>query len=184
MRPVRCRRLHPKRLHQSAMPLLAATGAEVAYQPGAPSRYRAPLSTSESGFARPAGVRRLDDVVGVGVLLDDRVAVVALDDVLDPGEVVTRHDREPPRVASNALVLGPAEPDELVASEATALADERDPVLRVVGAHRFVDFAVRGLVQRDTRLVTFIHAVSALFLGREFPGAEFGGGEHEPHVHG
>src|SRR3954454_12006368 len=119
MRPVRCRRLHPKRLHQSAMPLLAATGAEVAYQPGAPSRYRAPLSTSESGFARPAGVRRLDDVVGVGVLLDDRVAVVALDDVLDPGEVVTRHDREPPRVASNALVLGPAEPDELVASEAT-----------------------------------------------------------------
>src|SRR3954453_13024755 len=43
---------------------------------------------------------------------------------------------------------------------------------------------VRRLVQRDTRLVTFIHAVSALVLGGEFPGGEFGGGEHEPHVHG
>src|SRR3954466_9091113 len=141
MRPVRCRRLHPKRLHQYAMPLLASTGAEVAYQPGSPSRFRAPLSTSESAFARPERVRGLDDVVDVGVLLDDRVAVVALDDVLDPGDVVTRHDREPPRVASNALVLGPAEPDELVASEASALADDRDRVLRAVGAHRFVDVA-------------------------------------------
>src|SRR3954454_17017469 len=49
--------------------------------------------------------------------------------------------------------------------------------------HRFVDFAVRRLVQRDTRLVTFIHAVSALFLGGELPGGEFGWGEHEAHVH-
>src|SRR4051812_40027999 len=108
MRPVRCRRLHPKRLHQSDMPLLASTGAEVAYQPWVSVHYRAPLSTSESAFVRPARVRGLVDVVDVGVLLDDRVAVVAFDDVLDPGDVVTRHDREPPCVASNAPVLGPA----------------------------------------------------------------------------
>src|SRR3954454_5296179 len=63
-----------------------------------------------------------------------RVAAVALDDVLAPAHVVTGHDRQPPRVASNAPVLGPAEADELVVSEASALADERDHVLRAVGA--------------------------------------------------
>src|SRR3954465_8941981 len=104
MRPVRCRRLHPKRLPHYAMPLLASTGAEVAYQPGSPSRFRAPLSTSGSAFARPERVRELDARRHVGVLLDDPVAVVVLDDVLDPGDVVTRHDREPLRVAANVLV--------------------------------------------------------------------------------
>src|SRR4051812_48884453 len=111
MRPVRFRRPHQSACTSLPCPLSRRPALRLLISPRSPSRYRAPLSTSQSGFARPARVRGLDDVVDVGVLLDDRVAVVALDDVLDPGDVVTRHDREPPCVASNALVLGPAEPD-------------------------------------------------------------------------
>src|SRR5919107_2116097 len=106
----------------------------------------------------PARVRGLDDVVGVGVLLDDRVALVARDDVFDVGDLVTGDDREPPRVRAHGLVLGARQLDQLVAAEAAAFTQERDRATGALRAHGFVERAIRRLVHRDALLVLFGHA--------------------------
>src|SRR4051794_37496274 len=70
---------------------------------------------------RAAWVGPLGDVGRFAALLDHRVVLVLLDDVLDLGELVTGHDREAQCVLAYRLVLGAAEPQELVASQTAAL---------------------------------------------------------------
>src|SRR5919112_1609024 len=136
----------------------AATRNRVGYDPAtafAASRTPVDRVALPNGRARVRGLR---DVVGVGVLLDDRVALVALDDVLDVGDVVTGVDREPPRVAMHGLVLGARQLDELLAAEAAAFTHEGDRATGALRAHGFVDRAIRRLVHRDALLVLFVHA--------------------------
>jgi hypothetical protein len=95
---------------------------------------------------------------GAGTRLDDDIAVVALDGLVDLGDLVARSDREAARMASDGLVLVPAEPDELVASNLAALAPNRD-VASAVRAHRLVDLPKGRLVQGDASLGPFVRCV-------------------------
>jgi hypothetical protein len=84
-------------------------------------------TAAASIFERPARIRGPDDVVDVGMLLDDRIALVALDDLFHVGDVVAGDDRKPPRACAHGLVLGARELDEVVAADAAAFAQKRDP---------------------------------------------------------
>src|SRR5688500_18804322 len=100
---------------------------------------------------RPAGVGVLDDLgLRIAGFLDDRVAVVPLDDRFGLEDLMSVDDREPARIRPQALVLLARELDELVAAQSPALAHEREQARRVLAElHPLVDLAEGRLIHGD-----------------------------------
>src|SRR4051794_4193040 len=109
----------------------------------------------------PARVGAFDDVGGVGVLFDDRVALVTVDDVLDLGQLVARHDRKAAWVFAHRLVLRTAETHQLVAAQPAAFTEEAVQRLGGFGgANALIDLAKRRLVHRHALLLFLLHPAS------------------------
>src|SRR3954451_1233826 len=109
----------------------------------------------------PARVGAFDDLGAVGVLFDDRVALVTLDDVLDLGQLVAREDRKAAWVFAHRLVLGAAETHQLVAAQPAAFTEEADQALGAFGGtNALVDLAKRRLVHRHALLLFVLHPAS------------------------
>src|SRR2546423_49060 len=167
----------------SSSPTAAAACARAATAPASASAWRsslsaptsssytsAPAPASSCGWpfawrpdsARGARVGRLDDGGLVRVLLGHDVAVVALDDGLDVGDLVAGEHQEAARVGPYPLVFAHRQLDELVAAELAALAHEgpRSVVggVRAAGLDGLVDLPVGRLVTGDALATGLVHA--------------------------
>ena len=90
-------------------------------------------------------------------LLDYDVALVAFDDVLDLGQLVTVEHEEPPAVAANRLVLGLAQQHDRITTQPRALAAKPDlPPGRIAGMAPF-DPLVEPAITRLVMGQPFLH---------------------------
>jgi len=95
--------------------------------------------------------------------LDDEVALVAFDDLVDPVELMAGPDEEPPWVSPNGLVLLSAQLDKLAATVLETLAKKRLYALVACAMDALVDLTV-GVGLRRCLVSKLVH--SGFFLPR------------------